>query len=141
MLIEPYLFFEGRCEEALEFYRQKLGAEILMLMRYKESPDPVPAGMLPPGQEEKVMHASFKIGESTLHASDGACTGKPNIQGVNLSLSVTEPAEAERVFELLKAGGEVQMPFGKTFFSPGFGMVKDTFGVSWMVMATGSQNA
>ena len=134
MLVQSYLFFEGRCEEALDFYRRALGAEVDMVMRYKDSPDPCPEGMIPPGAEEKVMHASFRIGESTLMASDGRCSGQPAFQGVAQSLTVADEAEADRVFAALGDGGTVIMPLGKTFFSPRFGMVTDRFGVSWMVI-------
>jgi len=133
MHIEPYLFFEGRCEEAAAFYGDVLGAEVIMMMRYKDSPDPVPPGMIPPGAEDKVMHMSLRIGESTVLASDGNCTGEPCFQGVTLSLTVADPAEAERVFAALADGGQVRMPLGRTFFSPSFGMVADRFGVGWMV--------
>jgi PhnB protein len=130
MQVEPYLFFEGRCEEALDFYRRALGAEVTMLMRYKESPDPT---MSPPGAEDKVMHANLRIGNTTVMASDGLCEGHPVFQGFALSLSLTDKAEAERLFTALSDGGEVQMPLGETFFSPLFGMVADRFGVSWMI--------
>lgn len=133
MHIQPYLFFEGRCEEALDFYRRALGAEVMMLMRFKESPEPHQCP-LPPGAEEKVMHSSFRIGESTVHASDGFCQGQPNFQGISLSLSAPNEAEADRLFAALAEGGQVQMPLGKTFFSPCFGMVTDRFGVAWMVI-------
>jgi PhnB protein len=133
MHIEPYLFFEGRCEEAAAFYRDVLGAEVIMLMRYKDSPDPIPPGMIPPGAEVKVMHMSLRIGDSTVLASDGNCTGEPRFQGITLSLTVADPGEAERVFAALADGGEVRMPLGRTFFSPSFGMLADRFGVGWMV--------
>jgi PhnB protein len=134
MLVQSYLFFDGRCEEALEFYRKKLGAEVTMLMRFKDSPEPQQPGMVPPGSENKVMHASFRIGETTLMASDGRCLGKPNFQGFALSLTVANDAEAEHTFAALGDGGQVQMPLTKTFFSSRFGMVADRFGVSWMVL-------
>jgi PhnB protein len=134
MQVQPYLFFDGRCEEALEFYRKALGAEVTMLMRYKESPDAPPPGMVPPGSENKVMHSSFRIGNSTLLASDGSCQGKPSFQGVTLSLTVSSDAEADRLFGALAEGGQVQMPLMKTFFSSRFGMVADRFGVSWMIV-------
>ena len=134
MQVQPYLFFEGRTEEAIEFYRGALGAEVTMLMRYEESPDEPPPGMIPPGSGKKVMHASFRVGESTIMASDGRCSGKPSFQGISLSITVRDEAEAERVFGALTKGGQVQMPLGKTFFSPRFGMVADRFGVSWMVV-------
>ena len=134
MLIQPYLFFEGRCEEALEFYGRALGAKVTMLMRNKDAPEAPPPGMLPPGSDNKVMHASFSVGESTLMASDGRCSGQPGFQGQSLSITVGSEAEAERVFGALADGGQVQMPLAKTFFSPRFGMVADRFGVSWMVV-------
>ena len=133
MQVQPYVFFEGRCEEAIAFYRGALGAEVTMLMRFKESPDP---GMVAPGTEDKVMHASFRIGDTTVLASDGRCQGAPSFQGFALSLTVPNEAEAERLFGALGDGGQVQMPMTKTFFSPRFGMVGDRFGVSWMVYVT-----
>jgi PhnB protein len=133
MLVEPYLFFNGRCDEALEFYKKVFGAEVQMLMRFNESPDPPPPGMLPPGTENKVMHSSFRIGETTVMASDGSCDGKPAFAGFSLAVGVATEAEAERVFNALAEGGQVQMPLEKTFWSPRFGMVADRFGVSWMV--------
>ena len=134
MVVQPYLFFDGRCEEAIEFYRKALGAEAIMLMRYKESPDPPPPGMVPPGSENKIMHASFRIGDSMVMASDGRCLGQPTFQGFGLSLTVGDEAEADQVFGALSDGGQVQMPLTKTFFSPSFGMVADRFGVTWMVI-------
>lgn len=134
MTVQPYLFFDGRCEEALEFYRRALGAEVTALMRFRESPEPCPEGMVPPGSEDKVMHASFRVGETELMASDGNCGGKPAFQGVSLTVSVPDAAAADRVFAALGEGGQVQMPLGPTFFSPKFGMVADRFGVSWMVI-------
>lgn len=131
MQIQPYLFFDGRAEEALEFYRAKLGAEVLMLMRFKESPEPMP-GQAPPG--DKVMHATFRIGETNVMASDGNCAGRPSFQGFSLALNAPDEAAAKRLFGALAEGGQVQMPLGKTFFSPAFGMVADRFGVSWMVV-------
>jgi PhnB protein len=133
MQIQPYLFFDGRCEEALEFYRRALGAEVTMLMRFKDSPEPPAPGMLPPGAEDKVMHASFRVGDVAMMASDGHCSGRQNFQGFALSLTVGDEDEAERRFAALADGGEVRMPLAKTFFSPRFGMVADRFGVTWMV--------
>jgi PhnB protein len=130
MQVQPYLFFEGRCEEAVEFYRRALGAEVEMLMRFKDSPEPT---MAPPGAGDKVMHMSLRIGETTVLASDGRCQGRPGFQGFSLSLTVPNNAEAERLFASLADGGQVQMPLTKTFFSPHFGMVADRFGVSWMI--------
>ena len=134
MQVQPYLFFDGRCEEALEFYRTALGAEVLMMMRFKENPEPPAPGMCPPNFEEKIMHASFRIGESTLMASDGQATGHPVFQGISLSLTVSSDAEATRLFNALGDGGQIQMPLTKTFYSSLFGMVADRFGVSWMVI-------
>src|ERR1700730_11394805 len=131
MPVQPYLFFEGRCEEAVEFYRKALGAEVTMLMRFKESPDPEISS---PGTLDKVMHMSFRIGDTTLLASDGRCTGQPNFQGISLTLTVPNDAEAERVFASLADGGQVRMPLTKTFFSSRFGMAADRFGVPWMII-------
>jgi PhnB protein len=133
MQVQPYLFFNGRCEEAIEFYRRALGAKVDMLMRYKESPDPPPPGMVPPGSENKVMHASLRVGETTVMASDGSCSGELGFRSFSLSISAAAPAEAERLFAALTDGGQVQMPLTKTFFSPCFGMVTDRFGVGWMI--------
>jgi PhnB protein len=132
MPIEPYLFFNGRCEEAVEFYKMALGAEVLMLMRFKDSPEPHPPGLVPPGWENKIMHTSLRIGNTTVMASDG-CSEGINFQGFSLSLSVANDAEAERVFTAFTDGGQVKMPLTKTFWSPCFGMVADRFGVGWMV--------
>ncbi|HYX65899.1 MAG TPA: VOC family protein [Burkholderiales bacterium] len=137
MQIQSYLFFEGRCEEALEFYRKALGAKTEMLMRYKEAPDAPPPGTLPPGSENKVMHASVRIGDTVIMASDGHCSGKPSFKGFSLALSARDEAEAKRFFGALSEGGKVTMRLGKTFFSPAFGMATDRFGVGWMVMAAG----
>jgi PhnB protein len=134
MQVQPYLFFEGRCEEAIEFYRTKLGAEVTALLRYKDSPEPPPPDMVPPGSGNKVMHASLRIGDTTVMASDGNCQGRPDFQGFSLTLSVANESEAEKKFASLGEGGHVRMPLAKTFFSPRFGMVADRFGVGWMVM-------
>jgi PhnB protein len=134
MQVQPYLFFDGRCEEAIEFYKNALGAEVTMLMRFKDSPEPPSPGCVPPGAENKVMHASFRIGETIVMASDGRCLGKPTFQGFSLSLAVPNDAEAERLFAALAEGGQVQMPLAKTFFSSRFGMVADRFGVGWMII-------
>ena len=131
-LIQPYLFFGGRCEEALEFYRTALGAQVDFLMRYKESPEPLPPGRLPPGFENKVMHATFRISGSTLMAADG-CEEGQSFAGFSLSLAVPTQAEADRAFTALSDGGKVKMPLTKTFWSPCFGMVTDRFGLGWMV--------
>ena len=133
MHIEPYLFFNGRCEEAVEFYKKALGAEGVVLMRFKESPEPPPPGMIPTGSENKIMHASFRVGDTMVMASDGRCTGQTDFQGFCLSITAANEAEAEQKFAALSEGGQVQMPLAKTFWSPRFGMVADRFGVGWMV--------
>jgi PhnB protein len=132
MQVQPYLMFDGRCDEALGFYRRALGAEMEMLMRFKDAPE---RSMITPGTEEKVMHSSFRIGDTTIMASDGKCLGKPSFQGFALSLIAADDAAAERMFAALADGGQVQMPLAKTFFASKFGMVADRFGVSWMVLA------
>jgi PhnB protein len=134
MQVQPYLFFEGRAEEAIEFYRKALGAEVSTLMRFKESPEPPQPGMVPPGSENKVMHSSVRIGDTTVMMSDGHCGGRANFQGFALSLDARDAAEAERWFIALTDGGHVRMPLTNTFFSPKFGMVEDRFGVLWMVI-------
>lgn len=133
MKIEPYLFFDGRCGEAIEFYKKAIGAEVIMAMRFKDSPQP-PQQTMPPGYENKIMHATLRIGESQVMASDGDCHGKQKFDGFSLSLSAANAAEAERLFKALGEGGQVTMPIGKTFFSPAFGMLQDRFGVNWMVI-------
>ena len=132
-VIQPYLFFNGRCEEAVEFYRKALGAQVEMMMRFKESPEPPQPGMVPPGFENKIRHTSFRVGETTVMASDGCSADKPNFEGFSLALSVSTEAEADRVFAALSQGGQVRMPLAKTFWSPRFGMVSDRFGIGWMV--------
>jgi len=133
-LIRPYLFFDGKCEEAIEFYKRALGAEVNMLMRYKDSPEPPPPGC-GPQDPNKVMHAQFQIGETIILASDGRATGNPKFEGFALSLIVKTEAEADKAFNALANGGKVEMPLAKTFFSARFGMVADKFGVFWMVLA------
>jgi PhnB protein len=130
MNVEPYLFFDGRCEEALDFYRKALGAEVTALLRFKESPDPA---MVPPGGETKVMHSCFRVGDATLMASDGRCEGRASFQGFALSIAPSDEAHAERLFAALADGGQVQMPLTPTFWSPRFGMVADRSGVTWMI--------
>jgi PhnB protein len=136
MQVQPYLFFDGRCEEAIEFYRKALGAEVIMLSRYKDSPEPPQPGVVPPGSENKVMHVTLRVGDATVMGSDGRCQGKPSFSGFSLSLTVADEADAERRFAALAEGGQVQMPLTKTFFSPRFGIVADRFGVSWMVLVS-----
>jgi PhnB protein len=135
-LVQPYLSFNGACEQAIEFYKKALGAQVEMMMRFKDSPEPCPPGMLPPGHENKVMHSSLRIGQTVLMASDGCGQEKPGFNGFSLSLSLRTEAEAEQAFNALAEGGQVQMPLAKTFWSPRFGMVQDRFGVSWMVNVT-----
>jgi PhnB protein len=132
-IVQAYLFFNGNCEEAVEFYRKALGAEVEMMMRFKESPEPPPPGMTPPGWENKVMHASFHVGETTVMASDGCGPESKGFQGFSLSLAVATEAEADRYFNALTEGGKVTMPLNKTFWSPRFGMLEDKFGIGWMV--------
>jgi PhnB protein len=134
MKIEPYLFFNGQCEEAIAFYKQALGAELTMQMRMNESPEPPPPGMVPPGFEHKIMHASMRIGDTNVMLSDGCSDATTNFKGFSLSVSAANTAEAERLFAALAKDGQVQMPLGKTFYSPSFGMVTDRFGVGWMVI-------
>jgi PhnB protein len=134
MQVQPYLFFDGRCQEALDFYQSALGAETRMLLRYKDSPEPQHPGCLPAGSEDKVMHACFRIGDAEVMASDGMCAGKPAFQGFSLSVTAADEAECDRKFNALAEGGKVQMPLGKTFFAKRFGMVADRFGVGWMVI-------
>jgi len=133
--IQPYLFFEGRAEEALSFYEKALGAQKAMLMRYKESPEPAktPDGSSPPG--DKVMHMAFMIGQSLIMASDGFCSGTPDFKGFSLSYPAADKADARKRFEALAAGGKVTQPLIETFFADAFGMVTDKFGLSWMVIA------
>jgi len=134
MKVQPYLFFEGRCEEALEFYKTALGAEVTMSMRFKDNPEPPEVSMTPPESENKIMHASFRIGDTDIMASDGRCSGQAVTQGFSLCINADNEAEAQRLFANLSVGGQVQMPLTKTFFSPQFGMVADRFSVSWMVI-------
>jgi PhnB protein len=131
--VQTYLFFNGKCEEAVEFYRQTLGAEVEFSMRFKESPEPHPPGVVPPGFENKIMHCTFRIGSTTVMASDGCSADRPKFEGFSLSLSVPNEAEANRVFASLAEGGQVRMPLTKTFWSPCFGMVQDRFGIGWMI--------
>ena len=133
MNIQPYLFFDGCCEQALEFYRDALGIELKMLMRYRDSPEPLPPEQVPPGSEDKVMHARFRLGDTFVMASDATCPEYAGFQGFSLSISVANEAEAERVFTALADGGQIQMPLEKTFWTSAFGMLTDRFGVGWMV--------
>ena len=130
--VTPYLFFDGRCEEALDFYKRTLGATVDMLMRFNESPDPVPADKIQPGYEKKVMHTTFRIGDSLLHGSDG-CGPGTKFQNFSLSLTMPTEVEAKKVFTALSDGGSVTLPIAKTFWSPCFGMLTDKYGLGWMV--------
>ena len=131
MLIQPYLFFDGRCDEAIAFYKKTLGAKVEMLMRWKDAPD---KSMATPANADKVMHSAIRIGDTTVLASDGRNTGNPNFQGFALTISAKDEAEADKLFAALGAGGKVTMPMTKTFFSPRFGMLADKFGVGWMIL-------
>ena len=132
MIIQPYLYFAGRCEEAVNFYRTALGAEVQMMMRFKDAPQMGDAGAQPP--PEKIMHAALRIGETTVFASDGASVGRATFSGTTLSLSLSTDAEAARFFTALSDGGQVGMPLAKTFFASSFGTLTDRFGVPWMVL-------
>jgi PhnB protein len=140
MQVQPYLFFEGRCEEAVAFYREHLGAQVVMMMRYSENPESAKAEEtasgcgIPPGSENKIMHTAFTVGDSLLMASDGMCSGKPEFKGVSLSLTAKDEQQAEQYFDALSNGGQVHMPMTETFFAKRFGVVADKFGVSWMVL-------
>jgi PhnB protein len=131
MKVQPYLFFDGRCEEALDFYQKAIGAKVGMVMRWKDCPD---KSMSTATNADKVMHAQFDVGDTTVMASDGRNTGHPSFQGFALSIAAPSEADADRLFNALADGGQVQMPLGKTFFSPRFGMVADKFGVGWMIL-------
>jgi PhnB protein len=131
MYIQPDLNFNGRGDEALEFYKKAVGAEVTTLLRFKDAPD---KSMISPGSENKVMHSSFRIGDTVMNASDGRCTGKTDFEGINLSLHTKNADEAAKMFKNLSEGGQVQMPLAKTFFSESFGMLADRFGVMWMVL-------
>jgi PhnB protein len=137
MQVQPYLFFEGSCQEAIDFYRQVIGAEVLMQMAFKDCPAPE---NLPTGNGDKIMHASLKVGNTEIFMSDGMCGGAPSFQGFSLSLMLEDDAEAARVFAALGDGGTVTMPMAKTFFASSFGMLKDRFGVGWMLMVPARQS-
>ena len=134
MRVEPYLFFDGRCDEAIEFYKKQLGAKVNMLMRYKDAPPAPSGGSIAPGTENKVMHGSLQIGDSTVLVSDGHCKNQPKFDGFALTLHAANDADAKRLFEALSNGGKVTMPMNKTFFASSFGMLTDRFGVMWMVI-------
>jgi len=138
MQVQPYLFLDGRCEEAIKFYKKVLGAEVTMLMRMKESPDPHPPGLLPPGWEDKVMHAELRVGETTLLLSDGPRQGRAKFEGFSLTLIADDDAQAERWFAALADGGSVKQPLIRTFFSSRFGMLADHIGVPWTIIVADS---
>ena len=131
MHTQPYLFFDGRCDEALDFYKQAIDAKVDMVMRFKEAPDQT---MVTPESKDKVMHAAVHIGDTQILMSDGRCQGKPSFQGFSLTINAPNVAAADRQFNALAAGGQVQMPMGETFFAERFGMLADKFGVGWMVI-------
>lgn len=141
MTVQPYLFFEGRAQEALDFYTKALGTKPTMVMRYREAPDAPPPGKLPPGSEDKVMHASFRVGDTEVMMSDGFCSGTPKFAGFSLSITAPDEATARRYFDAMAAGGQVTMPLGQTFWSPLFGMLTDRFGVGWMIGMEGEPAA
>ena len=130
MRVESYLFFKGQCEEAMNFYKDTVGLEVLFMMRFSESPD---QSMTQPGMEDKIMHASVKIGDTPLMMSDGDCNGEMEFKGSSLSIGLDNEDEAKRIFDAMSAGGTVTMPLMKTFWSPCFGMFKDKFGIDWMI--------
>jgi len=136
MTIQPYLNFDGRCDEAVDFYKKALGAEVEMLLRFKDCPEPpnTEEGCAMPGDPEKVMHTCLRVGDAAIMASDCNCTGQPDFKGISLALTADDEAQADRYFDALAAGGQVQMPLDQTFFSPRFGVVADKFGVSWMII-------
>lgn len=137
MQVQPYLYFNGRCDEALDFYKEAIGAVVEAMFRFKDMPEPEESGCaggeIPPG--DKVMHASFRVGQTQILVSDGMCQGEANFEGISLAISADSDAEAEQLFAALGEGGQVQMPMGETFFASRFGMVADRFGVSWMLLA------
>lgn len=141
MTVQPYLMFGGRCQEAVDFYRDAIGAEVRMLMRFKEAPDQPPPGMVPPNWDEKIMHSEIKIGDTVVMASDGCDTNGPSFKGFSLTFSAPNEAEADRTFAALSDGGQVTMPLGKTFFAPRFGMLVDRFGLSWMIIVQAEASA
>ena len=128
--VQPYIFFDGKCEEALDFYKGAIGAKVDMMMRFKEAPD---QSQMQPNTGEKVMHASFHVGTTQVLASDGHCAGKPSFQGFGLALNAKDDAEAEKLFTAVGKGGQVLQPLTKTFFASKFGMVTDKFGINWMI--------
>jgi PhnB protein len=141
MLVQPYLMFGGRCQEAIDFYRDAIGAEVQCVMRFREAPEQPPPGMIPDNWGDKVMHSAFKVGDTLVMASDGCDSTGTSFQGISLALTVANEAEAERTFSALSDRGQVTMPLAKTFFSPSFGTLNDRFGVSWMVVVEAEAKA
>lgn len=135
MKVEPYIMFDGRSEEAAEFYKAKLGAKVLGFMRFADNKEVCASGMVPPGAEQKVMHMALQIGETMVMGSDGGCQGKSDIKGISLALQVKDVDESKRMFDALAEGGKVDMPLSPTFFSASFGTLTDKFGVGWMIVA------
>lgn len=133
-VIQPYLFFRGRCDEAIKFYEKALGAKVGMKMRFKDNPDKPPESVVPASMDDRIMHASVDIAGAPVMMSDGMKDGGPAFGSMSLSLNVTDPADVDRYFNALADGGEIEMPLGKTFFAERFGGVKDKFGVSWMII-------
>ena len=132
MRVEPYLMMSGRCEEALEFYKQAVNAQVVMILRMKDAPDAPPMPM-PPNWGDKIMHCGFTIGQTLVMASDGMSEERVDFSGVTLSITADDETQARRMFDALSASGKVFMPMGKTFWSPCFGMCADKFGVNWML--------
>ncbi len=134
MNVQPYLSFEGRAQEAIDFYKSALDAKVDVIMHFKDAPPEVLSQMSPQSRD-KIMHAAFRIGDTQVMASDGQCTGKSTFSGIALTLNATSNAEAEKMFNALaQGGGKVNMPMSETFFAHRFGMVADKFGVGWMVL-------
>lgn len=132
-ITKPYLYLSGQCDEALAFYQQHLGATISMLIRFNESPKPLPTD-LPDGYEDKVMHCEFSVGDMSIMASDGCKESTGEFRGFSLTLTIADEAYARQAFQALSEGGEVNMPLSETFWSPLYGQVTDKFGISWMIM-------
>jgi PhnB protein len=132
--VQPYVFFDGKCDEAIAFYSSAIGAKTQMLMRYKDCPDPQGKAACKPGTEDKVMHANVKIRDTEVLMADGHCGGNPKFEGFGLALQAKDNQDAEKLFAALSEGGNVMMPMSETFFAHRFGMVADKFGVMWMVL-------
>ena len=133
MNVQPYLSFEGRAQEAIDFYKTALSATVDVIMHFRDAPPEV-QGQMSPDSKDKIMHAAFRIGDTQVMASDGQCNGKATFSGIALTLNATSNAEAEKMFNALAQGGQVNMPMSETFFANRFGMVADKFGVGWMVL-------